>query len=633
MKVTYPNKPITPHNTKVQLQFNTTIDTTSQPPTNLAIPSFFIDNTPHVLFHHLAQLWGYPSSYHLISKLIKKSPILKHDILQSDKALTNELLQSRLIDSRKSHFYINLNTIYLVIENKEIFLIDNTITPASSANTESVSVDIHSTATDPALTRDSNDGDISVLKHEKLEKVTIGQVFPQYGLDDFPATHANFNCLTSLSKLNFYKAKNIWKFVPNNKLSFEDRELVLNDNLEINNANLDKSVKAKKQNSNVDPNSIDLTESVIPGQGYVQEFNVNHLCKVPNYYVSLTSQPTSQLRLSSSTTSTNVNIKTSKNIQQLVNNNDPEAINLSKYFYTKTFRGPGSGNYKDGALMNRINRIPLTNDIVTKRHKVSKDIKLTRKNRASQNMKGLTHEFYNKYMVDHLLKQQRENLEDYQNMEMLHNNLLFNLLLNTYRGLSKATWKSYFDFKMVDYEQIHAVKVQKLEIDMKEKNKQEILNWKQREVERTDKDMKEMERIQRMNYERQQIKMEKKRQLQSQQPSAHTAQKLQELESKYAPLQFKPSRPIPPPKQVETMNLDIANKFTLPTAYLEIMNNIPIELRKRGDNPSIKGPISYITNYPDLANPLILNRIEIIKLPNLNEIGWDNLRKYKSILD
>lgn len=638
MKITYPSKGISCSQGKVEIQFSSDFNDEFVLPENLAVPVFFIDNIGYVVFHHLSTLWGYPSSYQLILKILKKSSLNKNDILKSDPQLTYDLYSAKLIPSIKSYFYIELKKLYLIIENKQIFLADDYMITTTNTNPPLIAENPSKNGPDPLLAGHSHelDDDGSILKHEKHEQVTIGQVFPQYGLDDLPPNHGNYNCLTNSSKLNFFKEKSLWKFLPNNKLSFEDRELVLNDNPQldfITNNDSSKSIaNSKKSNSRVDPNSIDLTESIIPGQGYVQEFNVNHLCKVPNYYIASATQPINQLKLANSVVSNTDNVKVPRNIQQLVNNNDPEAINLSRYFYTKSFRGPGSGNYKDAALTNRINRIPLTNDIVKNRHKVTKDLKKMNKNRANQNLKGLTHEFFNKYMVDHLLKSQNDNIQDYQNLEMLHNNLLFNLLLNSYREISKNTWKSYFDFKMTDYEQINAIKVKKLELEKRQNYEQELQNWKQKEMKRVEKDSKEMDRIQRVNFENQQILMEKKQQLQSH-PSPQTEKKLQELESKYAPEQFKPSKPIPPPKQVETINLDISSKFTLPSMHPEIMKNMPIELRKTGDNPCIKGPVSYITNYADPANPQILNRIEIIKLPNLNEIGWENLRRYKSIYD
>jgi hypothetical protein len=610
MEVVYPQRPVVSGGKKVVLTFTNDEDTAMDIPPKLAVPLFTIDETKYVLVHHLSQLWNYPSSYHLIRKIISSTSLKKDDFLHSDERLNHQLVEAKLIHQNRAFFYIELNKIYGIIENKEVFL-DNEVPSVSEVTS--------APATEPSVNYDSDnerssseyedeDEKIRIPRKDKQEKVTVGQVFPQYGYDDSAMNHGNFNCLTSLSKLNFYKAKNLWKFLPNNKISFEDRELVLNAQQEMYDVDSNEKAprkqvgKTKKSNTHIDPNTIDLTESVIPGQGYVHEFNVNHLCKVPNYYVMSSTQTVTPSKIASTTniTSLNENTKVSRNIQLLINNNDPEAYALSKYFYTRAYRGPGSGNYKDAALMNRINRIPLTDEIVVKHHKITKEVKRLAKDRYNQNLKGFVHEKFNKYMVDHLLKRQREHSEDYHNMEMLHNNLLFNLLVNSYREISKGTWNNYYKFKMIDHEQRGAVHVQKLEAEKKAKNIEEFKEWKQGEMQRAENDRKNLERVQLSGYDRQ---------------------------------SFKPTKPLPGPKPVETPNLDIINRFTLPNAHKEIVRNLPVDLRNAPDSTTLKGPISCITNYPDVNNPQVLNRIEIIKLPNLNEIGWENLRKFRSNYD
>ena len=92
--------------------------------------------------------------------------------------------------------------------------------------------------------------------------------------------------------------------------------------------------------------------------------------------------------------------------------------------------------------------------------------------------------------------------------------------------------------------------------------------------------------------------------------------------------------PAPPPQPIETPQLDLNNKFSLPTVYPEIIRNLPLELRgivqeSKEELPPIKKPIHYVTTYPERPNPEYLTRIEIIKLPNANSVGWDNFKKYK----
>ena len=98
------------------------------------------------------------------------------------------------------------------------------------------------------------------------------------------------------------------RFLPNNKLSFAERDLVLSTN-NFNDIHIDEETKPKieekrkvsvnqlenqKHNLLIDPNSIDLAESVIPGQGYIPDFSINHICKVPNYYVTSSHQSLAQ---------------------------------------------------------------------------------------------------------------------------------------------------------------------------------------------------------------------------------------------------------------------------------------------------------------------------------------------------
>ncbi len=80
---------------------------------------------------------------------------------------------------------------------------------------------------------------------------------------------------------------------------------------------------------------------------------------------------------------------------------------LTKYYYTKTHRGVGSGNYKDAAFANKLNRIPASLTVISKCHKSPKQLQRMRKRRADMNIKGLVHElFHNKVIKE--ASQQRE---------------------------------------------------------------------------------------------------------------------------------------------------------------------------------------------------------------------------------
>ncbi|CAI5756083.1 unnamed protein product [Candida verbasci] len=519
------------------------------------------------------------------------------------------------------------------------------------------------------------------------DKISISQIFPQYGLvnSNTQLNHGSFNSLNVLTKLNFYKnlPSSAHKFLPNVKLSFAERELIHNNNnfsdihIEENKpadtSNRKRSfrkplARARKHHIHVDPNSIDLSESVIPGQGYIPEFSINNYCKVPNYYVTSNHQTLPQSfntkKLNHTSNSSflfnNDGIKMSKNIQQLVFSNDNDNYYHSKYYYTKSYRGPGSGNYKDGAMMNKINKIHLTNDKKLKHKK-----NLSNSERYNKSLKGLVHDKFNKNFVENLLNEQRKYTEDYSNLEMLHNNLQFNLLINTFREISEDTWNNYFKFKLIDFEQLKALQQEIHETELRKQAMDDHTKWLEEEKKRQDRlqlvfeeERKKFEQLQ-QDFILKQKELEeerRRRQLEASFDDSFTGgveeeekknnekyKKLQldfekrrdDLKSKFEIKRRNLINPLPAPKPIETPQLDIVSKFSSPADYTDIIRHLPIELRSvnqdnKDDSPAIKKPIRYITTYPEESNPEFLTRIEVIKLPNANSIGWDNLRKFKS---
>ncbi|RCK63264.1 hypothetical protein Cantr_10269 [Candida viswanathii] len=705
-------KPISSAASGAELKFVNDGSTDSIDRANFAIPIFTINNEDFILLKNLASYWGFPSSYQLIVKLLKLGTIEKTQIFKTNGELNQQLLELNLIseaDSKLDLFYVSLPLLYSKIEDKTLFyvLADAEIVQPRKSKAEEMgsTKDPPKENDDMDEDDDENEGDDTdeedgagkSVESSKTttkatpgsaylndDKVTIGQVFHQYTPDYVtPMTHAAFNSINSSSKLNYYKNFGMsgFRFLPNNKLSFAERDLVLSTN-NFSDIHIDEELKpqaeekkkgfrkpigkSKKYNLQIDPNSIDLAESVIPGQGYFPDFSINHLCKVPNYYVTSNHQSLQQSfntkNLNSTSNSSflfndSVRIK-AKNIQQLVFSNDSDHYNHSKYYYTKTYRGPGSGNYKDGALMNKINKLHFSSH-----GRPSHKKKISTNNRANKSLKGLVHEKFDKDFVENLLAEQRKYAEDYNNLEMLHNNLQFNVLLNTYRDIVQETWNNYYKFKLIDFEQLRALHTEKEEIEERKRAVENHNNWIEAEKLRQEKlrlifeeERKEFEELQAGSGQKRKELEERSRRRQLEASLSDTfagndenenndvAQiadiqrefetKRDELKEKFDKRKQELINPIPPPQPIETPQLELAAKFTLPTAYPEIMRNLPLELRaavqeSKDDIPVIKKPIRYVTSYPEGPNPEFLTRIEIIKLPNSNSVGWDNLKKYK----
>lgn len=592
------------------------------PVEELAFPAFRTPNSSEwlVLTQTLAKVWNYPSSYQLIAKLVKKTALLLEDFLQTLSEINSQLVEHGLVAKSQASnplYYIELAKVYGVIENHEVF----TTNPSG----QDKDVDMEDEDDDVLVGRKKKSSPAVIPATPKVEQVTVAQVFPLVENPVKP-TFANYNCLTEVAKVQFYKERNLYKFLPLTKISFSDRELVWLDNSGLyDNPDLEAVLEkttgkagtlVTKKKKRDESNNFDFNETVLAGQGYFHEFNVLHICKVGTYYTAPPLTTTSSL----AATPTYENAKMARHLQQLAFDNGDKDT-LSKYFYTKQTKGPGL-NYKDVSVINRINRIPTTLDPKAVRaHRVIKPKGQLPAFRNGMNIKGLVHEYFSKRAVDAKLKLQKEFTPDFANIEHLHNALQFNVLINSYRGVLKQTMGSYYQFKRIDFEQIYAMREYRQEFEQRKRYAKEVEEWKLREQARVTRDRQEMDRVNRYNYEVQRRKHEKMRQ---QFDAALDGPEFQEQ-------RFVPSMPLPPPKPLQPLHLEILNRFTIPLSYREIMVNIPTEMRDdSSNNPQIKRPVSYITTQPDIHNPELSTRIEVVKIPNSNEIAWDNLRKFKS---
>ncbi|KAF3987494.1 hypothetical protein FT663_03897 [Candidozyma haemuli var. vulneris] len=547
---------------------------------------FIYNNTEYVLVKSLAKLWNYPSSYQVIAKIIRKTGVPKSDFLhKSDEDLNGSLLIEDLISSQEANshlFYISLRFLYSVIENTSTLV-----------GTDEV---VENTAVRQRPVIPPTDDDT----------ITVSQVFPQYGHEDntISKDHGTFLTLTPLTKLQVYKHEGNYRRVYGTSLSAYERELIVRENnyaafhphaahqidaAEQLAASKKPLGRSRRHISSVDPNTLDVSESVLPGNGAIPEFSVGPLCKVPNYFVgngSMNSQQTAQINaprrhLGDLQLKFSDHNKGPKQLQQSFMNNDQEALN-SKYYYYKIYRGPGSGNYKDAALVNRINKIrmfnkesaPSSNAIThLPPQKVSKPLK----KRYNRPVKGLIHDFYSPDNIDVVVNRQREFTEDFNNLEMLHSTVLFNVLANSYREVSTSTWKNFYDFRMIDFEKLYSIDMN----EKRRKRKEELFS----------------------EYEASRAEAE--------------------------------SNGLPPPQPTreltELMKPDLTERFTLPTDHAEIMKKLPLELRGSEDDPvsQISKPIRYVATYPDKQLPEVLNQIEVVKLPNANSLAWDNIKKYR----
>lgn len=557
---------------RLQVHFSPPNSTKSIPhPYTLQVPSFFYNGTAYVLTHHLAQLWNFPSSYQVICKMVKESQVAKAQLLRTTDSALNKLLHDhKLILQHLLHsklFYMEVELLVQILDT------DHFLFGARVADLPVVSAE-------PEIPDD--------------ELITVSQVFPGFEniQEQLPLTYGSFLSLNPLTKLRLYKHDGVYRKVCGTNLSAFERELIYNSNNYFLDDVIHKKnepvastrkpvVRQRKVIGNTDPNKADVADYLLPGAGHIPEFNVSSICKAPNYFVT-----TNQMNLSSQNSyPVGEHLKTLQlrpedaeippQLYQALLNTDQDAFHF-KYYYFKNYRGPGSGNYKDAALVNKINRIqrfppssaPKLNR--TTHMCVGRVIKPPR-HREDRPIKGLVHDFYSNENVEIVTARQRIFTEDFTNIEMLHNNTSFNLLLNAYRKLASDTWASYYQFKNTDFEKLYNEK----KWGAREKRKMEL--WAKRTELR---------------------------------PGTAEAEELSSL--------LKP---------------DLSQHFVLPTEYPEVKQKLPVEFRGEGDDPefAISRPIRYTATYPDSNAPDILNQIEVVKLPNSNALGWDNLRKYANV--
>lgn len=586
LSVVWPNNPAPNHGytrIRVPVEFTTPDSSGFTPSLVFKVPYFVYEGKERVLVKHLAQLWNYPLSYQVIAKLVKRTGIAKKDLyLESDEPLNAALMAANLVSHKEATrklFYMDLLLVFLVVANKDVLVGE---LPAES---------VVETRKRPSA------------KTIEDDMITVSQVFPQYGQVEAttPLTYATFLCLNPLTKLQVYRHDGNYRKVYGTSLSAQERELIFSTNnfttydaskteessgSDVSSSSSKPLGRQKRQVGRVDPNTLDVTENILPGCGLIPEFNVNALCKVPNYFITNGQMSSSQqnalfnppkLHLSDLNLKFSENSKASKQVQQILLNNDQEAYH-SKYYYFKSYRGPGSGNYKDAAMVNRINRIrqftpqsaPKSNAVT---HIPAHRIMKPPSKRFNRVIKGLTHEFYSADNVEVVLERQRRFTEDFTNLEMLHNNVLFNLLVNSFREVSGDTWKCFYKFKRINFEKLFNIE----QTDIKNKRRNELLV----------------------------------KQAESQQKSG---------------TQLPPS-----PELAELLRPDLTLRFTLPSQHHEIMEKLPVKLRGENKEPvsDLSKPIRYVATYPDKNMPEILNQIEVVKLPNANSLAWDNLKKYR----
>lgn len=553
----------------------------------LLTPHFDLDGTVYVLVKDLASLWNYPSSYQIISHLTRRSGVARKDLVKTTTKDVNEKLASNglIIDSdiETALFFIELHLLVSILEDNSVLF-------------------------GPFELEDFPRG---LAKDNSAEKVfpTVSNVFPDIGAVEksLPLTHATFLALNPLTKLQVYKHEGQYRRIYGSSLTPSERELLLKENnfslyefmpdgsLAGNGSGsapgspkLDskRTVGRTKRTTNLDPNQLDVTENVLPGCGLVPKFNVSAFCKVPNYYATTNLMGITQqnayynpgdrhlkdleLRFTSSGA-------TLKQISLLIPSGDQDAF-LYKYYYYKHYRGPGTGVYKEAAISSKMNKIRVLDErpeIARKRpsHLPSYKVMKQRLPPGDRAIKTLLHPTYYKENVDILVQRQRLFTEDFCNMEMLHNVNSFNVLVNSYRDVACETWDAFFKFKLLDFEKLYLIEQQ----ERRERRKNELM--------------------------------------------AQQEQLRQKADTQFPT----------PPELVELLKPDLAHRFTPPTYHPEIMQKLPIELRGDANYPmsQIGKPIRYVARVAERGTPEFISQIEVVKLPNANAIGWDNLRKYR----
>lgn len=570
MKVVHPDKPIrgplsvTGPIRPVFQEDVVPVDDVSDILSSCKVPLFQLEDGEYqVLVKDLAALWHFPSSYQLLAHM-KNCDVkshLKRTTLEENKGFCDGGLITSA-DIGKRHFYFSLRFLLSILSNKEILTSEEDDNSALSENLAPAAVDEN--------------------------RINLNQVLPQYGevASTLDLTFATFNSLNKLSKYKFYKSLPMYqRLLPPSKLPPSDLELLAQENdystIETQEPEPEPERqgpakrgrkplgrkplgKFRKYYTGIDPNTLDLTESLIPGQGYIQEFNVNHLCKIPNYYASRGTLQPALIPAKKPDT------KVLKNVQQLSYTELDSA--LSKYFYTKSHRGVGSGNYKDASFANKLNRIPSSRTVIQKSHKSPRQLHRLAKRRAEMHIKGLVHEMFHNKVVQEMVSIKRDEVEDHSNIEMLHATLQYNLLVNSYREIARETWGRYYEFKMIDFDQLVTLKKEQLERQQREKAIQK---------------------------------------------------KVQD-----------PNAVVPP--ELLHPRVTVLNNIVGPTTYKEITNRLPLNLRNNNEEDlqeqPIKKPVRLTTVYPNPMNSDLAFNVESVRVPNSNSIGWDNLKKYGDLL-
>lgn len=530
-------------------------------------PVFLFDDTNwNVLLRDLALLWRHPSSYQVLARMSNsgvRQQLKRTTIAENRDLVSNGLLTKAEAD--KHQFYLPLAYVLSILVNRDVLVEDDS----------TMEVDGPDVQQQPKLAAQA------VNQHDE-NRVSLNQVLPQYG--DVAATlelnFATFNSLNRISKFNYYKTMPMYqRLLPPSKLPPADLELLAQENdyraLEVPEPAPEPEKKGpakrgrkplskkplgkfRKYYTSIDPNTLDLTESLIPGQGYIQEFNINHLCKIPNYYTSRGTQAPAMPVKKPDT-------KVLKSVQLLAN---PELdTTLNKYYYTKSHRGVGSGNYKDASYANKLNRIPAARSEIKYSHKNTRQLQRMRKTRGDMYIKGLVHEVFHNKVVKEAVAVKRDEVDDASNIEMLHAALQYNVLVNSYREISLETWDRYYEFKMTDFDQLATLR---------------------------------------------------REQIEKQQREAAIRKKSQD-----------PNAVIPP--ELLHPRVTVLNNIVTPSTYPEITNKLPLDLRNLDsdtDIQPIKKPIRLTTMYPNPVNPDLAFNVESVRAPNSNSLGWDNMKKY-----
>lgn len=534
----------------------------------ISIPKFEYEGTYYVFFKDLAKMWDFPSSYQLIKKIVKQTGLPKSEfLLYTNEELNNKLASRGILGEdtlNYRHFYISLKLLYRMIVDSSFLQVG-------------------------ALQEDDLLAGEPLPGHDK-DIINVTQIFPQYRLVDsqLPSTHSAFNCLSSLSKFNFYRSSpGLERFINPSKLTADELELLYRkyDPTVLDMGDLNKEQeereerkrrkkplgRTKKHHMNIDPNGMDLTEALIPGQGFIQEFNISHICRTPSYFSSSSHGNGAHQLLNSKKSSSNnsssllfgENIKLSKNVQQLVNN-DNETFSHTKYFYSKGHKGLGSGNFKDAAQIQKISEIPTCDSNSVRKHHIDDDnLTDVHKKRYKTHVKGFVHEKFDKNLVASVIRQHELSDDDASNLEVLHNNLQFNFFLNSYREIADDTWTNYYKFKQIDFDRLSSESILKKENEL--------------------------------------------------------------IESSQGPAGI---------QQSVTPNY-LLDRFVPPTAFEEIRLNLPVEFREENNESedtafnALKKPLYFDISYPDINNADLMNKVEIVKLPNPNSVGWDNIKKYR----